>query len=343
MTSTEKWNKICDYFEAYRDKNEEQIQKLWGLLFAEIFGYSILEGDIEEHRKMRLGSTDRLIPDIILKKNGTDLFMVELKTEDKQPNDGDKEQLYSYLKQTRNDIGILICSKICLIDYNYNTPDNEQICCEIEFYKDNPIGIKFIETFEKKNISKENAKFFVKECIESSENIENIKKILTADFIKNTLKKQLLNNYPESDIDVVLNKFDFSSLFRIHEKKVFIVNTTQPTTNDITRPTTSISSNVDKSLQEIVRRKLDSVGKTTFIKYFEYYNNPNYKTGDIVNLFKQYESETFNPKSMSSKASTGKSIINNGYTKIALEICADANFIEPEQQEKAREYLKLFQ
>jgi len=50
-----------------------------GKIFAEIFGYSSLAGEIEPQRTIRIGSTERVTADIIIKNTATDLFVVELK------------------------------------------------------------------------------------------------------------------------------------------------------------------------------------------------------------------------------------------------------------------------
>ena len=93
---------------------------------------------------------------------------------------------------------------------------------------------------------------------------------------------------------------------------------------------------VQKTDEQKLIRDINSVGKETFIKYFEYYNNPDYETGDIRALFEKYENFTRN--SMASKASTGKVIIKRGFARRALEIISEAN-INPSLREKAKEYL----
>lgn len=210
MTANEKWNRICDYHEKFITESEEKIQNLWERLFAEIFGYSLLEDEIDSHRKIQLGSTERLIPDIIIKNNESDLFMVELKRGDLKVTEQYKMQLYSYLKQIHNDLGILICNQICVIDYDYNISDEEQVCCTIDFVKDNPIGIKFVETFDKCNFNKDNAKLFVKECICSASIFQNIKQQLSSEFIKDLIIDHFAKEFSEKDVRFVLDKYDFS-------------------------------------------------------------------------------------------------------------------------------------
>ena len=107
MLST-KWNKIVDLYNKYKFKSEEEIQRLWEQLFAdaELFGYSKICDEIEAHRTIQIGSCNRVIPDIIIKKDDKELFIVELKQF--SLDCGDK-QLLSYLKLLQQvKIGILI-------------------------------------------------------------------------------------------------------------------------------------------------------------------------------------------------------------------------------------------
>lgn len=83
-------------------------------------------------------------------------------------------------------------------------------------------------------------------------------------------------------------------------------------------------------------RDIRSVGMETFVKYFEYYNNPRYESGDIKSLFEKYEK--FKETSMASKASTGKGIIKRGLAKEALEIIMNARNIDDSLKLKAKEH-----
>ena len=310
MEPKEKWNKLCDYFERYKYEPEEKIQKVWETLFSEIFGYSFLDNEIESHRKIQLGSTERLIPDIIIKNNEIDLFMVELKREDLPVDEARKKQLYSYLKQEHNDLGILVCNQICLIKYDYSISDENQVCCYIDFKKDNPLGIKFIEIFEKRNFTKEKAMSFILESNKTTEKIEN-----------ETLIKQILDDYS-------------ISISRKEKKNVTL--SAMAVKHEIETSKNHFSVKTYKSDKEKLLRDIRSVGMETFIKYFEYYNNSEYETSDIKSLFRKYEN--FSENSMASKASTGKGIIKRGYARDALEIIMNATNIDDSLRAKAKEY-----
>jgi len=70
-------------------------------------------------------------------------------------------QLFSYLKQLRNDLGILICDKIYIYNYDYNKSDEEQDRVVIDFSIDNDIGANFVELFSKSAFMKTSVKEFI--------------------------------------------------------------------------------------------------------------------------------------------------------------------------------------
>lgn len=334
MDSIEKWNKLCDYFERYKYDAEEKIQKVWETLFSEIFGYSSLDNEIESHRIIQLGSTERLIPDIIIKNNDTDLFMVELKREDLSVDESRKKQLYSYLKQEHNDLGILVCNQICLIKYDYSVSDAEQVCCYIDFKKNNPLGVKFIEIFEKRNFNKEKAMDFILEANKETSKIEKIKQELTTELLKRLIIDYFSKDENEELVKQLLEDYNIS-ISRKEKKEIAaspIINKQNLSIpNNTSYPRGTVKTDGEKLLRDI-----RSVGMETFVKYFEYYNNSQCETGDIKALFRQYEN--FNENSMASKASTGKGIIRRGFAKEALEIIINSRNIDYSLREKAKEY-----
>ena len=76
-----KWNVFGQVMLQNLNSKEEVIQRVFEHVFAELFGYSRLLGEIESHRVIHIGSTDRVIPDIIIRDSmsNKDLFIVELK------------------------------------------------------------------------------------------------------------------------------------------------------------------------------------------------------------------------------------------------------------------------
>jgi len=158
----EKWNMIVEIHERQFKAKEKTIQSTWEYIFAEILGYSGLMGEIERHRSFRIGSTERIITDIIIKDGNTDLFVVELKRHNLPYSRGIEQQLISYLMLLQNTTGIFICNKIYIFDFDYNKKDDEeQDRAIIDFKQNNPDGVKFVEMFSKGMFIKEAVKEFV--------------------------------------------------------------------------------------------------------------------------------------------------------------------------------------
>ena len=220
--SKEKWNSIVDIHNQYINSQESTIQKLWETIFSEIFGYSKLLGEIDSHRNMRIGSTDRLIPDIIIKNNNKDLFLIELKQHSKFFDLTIENQLISYLKILRINTGIIICNKIYIYFYDFTKSDSTQHKLEIEFKKDSDLGIKFIELFSKNTFDKDAIIDLVIKYNKSLENIKFIQSKINSTFLNELTTKFFTNKFSEDEIKKALNNFEII----VKPKTIATVNTT---------------------------------------------------------------------------------------------------------------------
>ena len=193
----EKWNDIVKIYKDNKNLPEEKFQVLWELIFAEHFGYSRLNGDIDVHRKMHIGSMDRVVPDLILRKNSKDLFLVELKRPNFSISDAYEQQLFSYLKQIKCDIGILVCDKIYIYHYDYLKDDKEQLNYSIEIKEDNNDGVKFLELFSKESFLRENIIQFIWKKNEENLKLKEVQQQLTEDFVNNIVFNYFSKLYGE--------------------------------------------------------------------------------------------------------------------------------------------------
>ncbi|MDD3436429.1 MAG: hypothetical protein PHC64_04665 [Candidatus Gastranaerophilales bacterium] len=211
----EKWNRIVNCYNKYYNSPEKTIQIVWESIFAELLGYSRLDGDIDRQRNITIGSAERAISDIILCDGDKDLFIVELKRHNLSFC-GDK-QLLSYLKLLHNDIGILVCDKIYIFDYDYNKEDDEQSKIEIEFIKDNPDGIKFVELFSKNSFEKDVIKNFIHQKIKFEQNISHIKNEITNELILHLLQQHFTDKYYKfstEEFEQAVNSFNITILLK---------------------------------------------------------------------------------------------------------------------------------
>lgn len=209
MTAIEKWNYICDLYKRYYSSPEKVIQNMWENIFSEVFGYSHLKNEIDIHRSLRIGSTDRVIPDIIIKNNENDLFVVELKQYNLPRTIGMDKQLYSYLKLLHNDLGVIICDRIVLVDFDYIKEDNQNEY-EILFEENNPEGILFIEYFSKHSFNKVAIKELISNGKIKNSNIESIKKELSVELLNKLLLEYFSKKYSNEEICQAIGNYSIS-------------------------------------------------------------------------------------------------------------------------------------
>ena len=207
MNKSEIWNKIVKIFKENYYSEEYKLQDLWLKIFEQYFHYNSLDDEICTKKLIHLGSTNRLIPDIILKKDNKDYAIVELKTQNFNSCEKFRLQLFSYLKQLKVSIGVLITNKIELFVYDYSKDDNEQQSIEIDFNTNNSLGEEFVDLFEKSNIDIEKIKNFINNNCENEYIFEKLSNKTNEKLIKDVLLSYYLSQgYNESAIQNFLNK-----------------------------------------------------------------------------------------------------------------------------------------
>ena len=205
MNTNEKWDWVVHEFHTCESAREETVQRLWENIFAEIFNYSRLRGEIDSHRSMKIGSTERVIPDIIIKEesNGRDLFIIELKQHLLPFEVGYKQQLFSYMRLFRINVGILICKEIHLYVLDSS---NTEFSMDIPFLTDCENGNKFIELFSKGNFNYDTVKQFILNDMEKRRNFDSHVKEIRLDIQKRPLLEIIKNYYSKTYTDDEINR-----------------------------------------------------------------------------------------------------------------------------------------
>ncbi len=209
MTNIEKWNLIVNDYKQLYGSLEAKIQEKWEQYCSALFNYQKLFNEIDTQKHLAVGSGNTLIPDIILRINDKDIFDIELKQYNLIFNNSFETQLISYFNQTHLSVGMVVCHKIYLFYYEYETATINKI--EIPFEKDNQDGITLVEILTKDYFSIEKIKNFVLNKIKHEQNVLAIKKILTPEFIKDSIRDKLLEIYPVEDVDKALQGFYYSN------------------------------------------------------------------------------------------------------------------------------------
>lgn len=107
----------------------------------------------------------------------------------------------------RLSIGVLVCEKLYL--YFYNHSDNKNDCLEIPFEKDNELGIKFMELFNKSNFDVENARDFIQSESKNKKDVIKIKTEISEKLVKNLLTEHFIKTYNKDVVESALKSFSF--------------------------------------------------------------------------------------------------------------------------------------
>lgn len=201
MTYAEAWNKIVGYYEKYGTDLEEKIQTVWeDSVFSAILNYNTTE--IDAQRAVQMGSTKKA--DIVVREDGKDVVVVELKRHTESVLGKGQDQLFSYLNQLKSvDIGILVCNKLYVYDFDFTkqNAENAENRLEIPFERDNPDGAKFVELFSKENFNAQNIKEYIQSQRQEKQDVSAIRGEITAELIKELLKKHFMQTYTEDTFE----------------------------------------------------------------------------------------------------------------------------------------------
>ncbi len=209
MNSTEKWNLITAGYKRLYSYSEAMVQAEWEMYCTDLFDYKKILHEIDAQRHLAIGSKGTIIPDIILCKNGADIFDIELKQYSLPFNEAFEKQLISYLNQTHLSVGMIVCNKIYLYYYEYSTIAINKI--EIPFEADNADGVALVEMITKDAFSPDKIKEFIEEKKRHEKILLEIRQTLTNDWIKNTVRARLSEQYSEADVESVLAGYVFKA------------------------------------------------------------------------------------------------------------------------------------
>ena len=207
MNTQEKWNFIVERHRTNFSKPENVVQKEWEDMFSELFDYKKLLGEIVPHEQIQIGSSVRIIPDIFLEKDKVKIVDVELKQYNLSLNEKFENQLMSYLTFFHISIGVIVCTKLYLFWFEYESSTLTKI--EIPFEKDNERGIKFVELFNRNTIDKDTVKKFIFSEKEKECEIAKIRNLLTSEFVRECVVEKLSKDFNRDVVNDVMNDFCF--------------------------------------------------------------------------------------------------------------------------------------
>ena len=113
----------------------------------ELLGWASYRKEICHKPSVEIGSSQRIQPDILIKRNDENLFVIEVKRPSNTQNSRELKQLFSYMYQLRLKVGVYIGEHI---EVFYDQPTNDMApvsIFKVDLSLDNKNGAKFVELF----------------------------------------------------------------------------------------------------------------------------------------------------------------------------------------------------
>lgn len=283
----EKWNELCFILsESIPANASEQVFELKVIQAFEKLGWSHFKKEISVRENIQLGASNRIMPDIIIKSDDTNLFVIEVKNPSADlKNPTYQNQLSSYMRMLRLNFGILIGNEIKIfVDGSLVGSNQSELLERISFKKDNPQGLNFINLFQKETFSNENIEQYIQrkiETIKENQTVENLKNEITtneySEYLKNELKNKLLREHSQIVVEKVLEDIKikvYDSTQTEIQKTIYVQNPANG------------SDNYNGTSKELELAKI-------YKKVPVWFNKPNQKNSQIlINYMKLREEKT---------------------------------------------------
>ena len=200
----EKWNYfVYDLCEAKKkDVDEDSFHALIETQLQHL-GWAKYKGEICHKPNIHIGNNGRIEPDILVKRDGEEEFVIEVKRPSHKLSKKDVEQLLSYMRILRLSVGVYIGEHIEIF-YDMPSCKDAVSVMKIALELDNKSGAKFVEHFDKEHFSREAIVDFCEKRlqeIQRQNSLNKIKENLIADAqtqIAESLKPYLLDKYGSS-------------------------------------------------------------------------------------------------------------------------------------------------
>ena len=219
----EKWNYfVYDLCEAKKkDVDEDSFHTLIETQLQHL-GWAKFKGEICHKPNIHIGNNNRIEPDILIKRDGEDEFVIEVKRPSHKQSKKDIEQLLSYMRLLKLSVGIYIGEHLEIF-YDMPTSKEPISIMKVSLEIDNKLGARFVGKFSKADFSKEAIVDFCEERIKEMQrqaSLNKIKESLIGDAqqqISESLLPYLMekygNSFSEEEIKIYLN--DFAKLRKV--------------------------------------------------------------------------------------------------------------------------------
>lgn len=217
----EMWNRfVFDLCEAKtKDSDEDNYHALIETQI-QLLGWAKWKGEICHKPNIPIGNSKYIQPDILIKRDNEDQFVIEVKRPVHTQTDRERVQLESYMRQLKLDVGIYIGEHI---EVFYDKPKSKDAVSvlRVPLEIDSKLGAKFVEKFSKEAFSKDGIVEFCEARMEEMKrqaSLNKIKENLIANAqtqIKESLLPYLMEKYSgsfsEEDMKGMLSQLHFSA------------------------------------------------------------------------------------------------------------------------------------
>lgn len=219
----ETWNKfVFDLYEAKKKNMEENGYHSLIETQFQLLGWAKYNGEICHKPTIPIGNNQSIQPDILIKKDGEEQFVIEVKRPLHTLRERERQQLVSYMRQLKLQVGVYIGEHI---EVFYDQPNNKDAVSvlKVELELDSAKGAKFIELFSKRQFDKADIETFCEERIKEmqrQESLNKIKESLVSEDggiqIKESVKQYLAEKYKDvfsgEEIDKMLSALMFKAM-----------------------------------------------------------------------------------------------------------------------------------
>ncbi len=256
----ELWQEICFTLKSIPSSSNEELYEQKIIESLGKLGWSAFKKEIALKVSKQLGSTGKIIPDIVVKSLDTaESFVIEVKRPSIDiDSNSHKSQLFSYMRQLKLTNGLLIGNKIQIYyDGPLNTAEDPILLKSIGISETDKSGDLFIELFQKKTFSYQTlegfAKSALKEISDKSHKEKLIKLLTTPEYqakMQQVIADDLEQNWDSETIKNVLEQLSFSITRKNRESQFKNAAPTRPS---------SLPSEQEIKIGELVKGNLPEI------------------------------------------------------------------------------------
>lgn len=219
----EKWNEFV--FDLNEAKNRDADESEYHYIIEsqlKLLGWLKSRGEICHKANIPIGNNNFIQPDILIKKDGTDLFVIEVKRPVHNITERERQQLISYMRQLKLNVGIYIGEFIEVLYDKLGSQEVEPVLAvELEF--DEPNGEQFVKLFDRLNYDQDAVVGFCEEQLKKQEQKKGLLKIrdqlfsegnsIIMESLQQYLSEKYNNVFSEDSLIEMLSSLKFNVSF----------------------------------------------------------------------------------------------------------------------------------